>query len=387
MINFTNFTKLSLKKGQQELYQSFKRSFFSAAQTRTVKKETHIDLRAEFQELLRETTISREEIHKVKLQEENKKKETFAQAEKDWNEKNESLKKEWEQKRSNEDEDNHVSEAKKNLSAKSSGDNGNGNKNDNEDKEKINKSDKDNKDDKNSNKKFNMNEKNNKDENKDAVNPFSKFINGFVKVRKQTFPGEQNVDLIFESRKKEAQLLKSKIKEPTEEEIAEIEALIPEWKRGAVVLIADQPHAEKLSIFEQARRNLTIHAKNLKIYQESIKNYQNSEVRLLVNDLKESYTNVKENIKDSQNPFFVVSRDLIDRVPFKSPSALAITIMRKNDPNFDLILFEKEVDGIFKQLMTAFVKDDLDTVKLLAGETALAVLTSELRSRRERVSI
>ena len=193
------------------------------------------------------------------------------------------------------------------------------------------------------------------------------------------------MELLLEKRKMEAKLLKSKIKEATDEEIAEIEASIPEWKRGALVLVETDAPKEKLSIFDIAKRNLAYHIKNLKLYQEAQNKLKDSEVSLLLDDFKKSYSNVKENIKESQNPLFVVSRDIIDRVAFKSPSSQAIQIMRKYDPNFELHNFEKEVEVVFKQLMKAYFQDKLDLVRSICSESALAVLSSEIKSRRERV--
>ena len=88
---------------------------------------------------------------------------------------------------------------------------------------------------------------------------------------------------------------------------------------------------------------------------------------------------------ESQSTLFVVTRNLTDKVKFVSPSSQAIKIMRKHDPGFELYDFEKEVNFIFKQLMTAYINDDLDMIKKLSGETALAVLSSDIKSRRERV--
>ena len=65
----------------------------------------------------------------------------------------------------------------------------------------------------------------------------------------------------------------------------------------------------------------------------------------------------------------------------------SLSLKSNGNVTFDLILFEKEVNGIFSQLMTAFINDDLETVKLVAGEVALAILTNEIKSRRERVTI
>ena len=352
MINLT-FKRL-------RLYQNIKRFYFSSPQTRLSQKTKNIDLKGEFENILRENKSFENEGNKIKLEElkinmkqdlnNNKFNEASENTENNLNE-NESK---------NKESINNESQTSENIKLKSESE------------------------EKKSNYSFKKKNMNNSEEEKQ--NAFSKFINGFVKVWKQTFPGEQNYDEIHEIRKKQAQSLKAKIKEPKDEEIAELEAQIPEWKRGALVLISDQPESERESIFEQARKNLVVHVKNLSIYKESVDKYNNSEVKLLVKDLKESYSNVRENIKESQNPLFVVSRDLIDRVPFNSSSSLAISIMRKHDPLFDLVLFEKEVEYVFKQLMTAAINDDLDTVKLLSGESALAILTSEIRSRRERVS-
>jgi hypothetical protein len=242
---------------------------------------------------------------------------------------------------------------------------------------------------KNKDKKKDTNQKfkTSKKEEEDKPNPAKKYLYKFVDIWKRTFPGEQNMEKLMEERKLQAQNLKSKIKEPTDEEIAAIEETIPEWKRGAIIQIEAESVTEKRSIFEMAGDNISRHVRNLKLYQDAQKSFENSELNLLMEDLKVSYSNIKENLKESQNPFLVVSRDLMDRVSFKSPSSQAISIMRKHDPNFDLILFEKEVHTIFKQLITASVRDDMDLIRNLAGESALAILSSEVKSRKERVRI
>ena len=93
----------------------------------------------------------------------------------------------------------------------------------------------------------------------------------------------------------------------------------------------------------------------------------------------------------------MMSRVIVDRVSFKSSSAEATRIMRKYDPGFNLIDFEKEVDVkyfiiniiqiIFQQLMKAFLNDDIDSAKLVSGETALGLVTGMIKSRKERVDL
>jgi hypothetical protein len=377
LINLKNQQKyLTSIRAYNNLPNFIKKNYLSTSQNKSNKSSEKIDLRSEFQDMLKETKISEEEVQNRKKEEEMKLKETMDQAKKDFDAKQENLKNEWEKKRHSNAEEDQESDLKINHIKKKFTSAFYFNKDKPEGKEE--------KGEKNSSDK---NEETEKISEPSEPTKFSKFLSGFAKVWRETFPGEENVELLLEKRKLEAQILKSKIKEPTEEEIEQIEASIPEWKRGAVVLVMDQPPEEAASFFDVAKRNLKSHVKNLKIYKEAQESLQNSELSLLVEDLKTSYTNVRENLKESQNPFFVVSRDLMDRVNFKSPSALATQVMRKHDPNFELVLFEKEVDAIFKQLMMAYVKDDLDTVRLVAGDMALAVLTNDIKSRRERVRI
>lgn len=411
-----NFTKLNtyLKKFKPRvglkltLNKSYGKNFFNSSQVKKDKKSSSdkIDLKQEFEEMLKSTKISEEELKMKTRQEEYKKKETMNNINKEYEERNKNLKEEWEQKRNTTEEENnteskikldHIKKKVKsafffNKMNKPQGKTTTTQAEEETKDEKVEAESKEKKTETESIEDNNEKKSEEKTQSKSTSSEpgsFQKLYNGFLNVWKQTFPGEENMDLLFEKRRLEAQILKSKIKEPTEEEIEQIEAAIPEWKRGAVVLVQDDSSSEKIktSIFDLAKNNLTRHVRNLKIYKDAQKSYENSEISLLMEDLKTSYNNVRDNLKESQNPLLVVSRDLVDRVPYTSSSSQATIIMRKHDPNFELILFEKEVTGIFKQLITAFINDDLDTVKLIAGEVALALLTNEIKSRRERVTI
>jgi hypothetical protein len=397
-----NFTKLYFKniKSQGLTYsitKIFGKSFFNSSQVKKEKKSTteKIDLKQEFEEMLKTNKISEDDLKLKTMQEEKKKKETYDNINKEYEERNKTLKDQWEQNRNTTEEENYtehkikIDHIKKKVKSafyfnKMSAQEGKTSTSQAESETKEEKSEErkeEKKETKSDEKKFQAKQNS-------EPSSFQKLYKGFLNVWKQTFPGEENMDLLFEKRRQEAQILKSRIKEPTEEEIEQLEAAIPEWKRGAVVLVQDESSQKiKTSIFELAKLNLTRHVKNLKIYKDAQKSYDNSEISLLMEDLKTSYHNVKDNLRESQNPLLVVSRDLVDRVPYTSTSAQATTIMRKHDPNFDMILFEKEVTGIFKQLITAFINDDLETVKLIAGEVALALLTNEIKSRRERVKL
>lgn len=59
-------------------------------------------------------------------------------------------------------------------------------------------------------------------------------------------------------------------------------------------------------------------------------------------------------------------------------------MIRKQDPLFDLIEFESEVEHLVRQLLNTSFNDDIETLKLLATEQALAILTTMIKQRLER---
>lgn len=55
------------------------------------------------------------------------------------------------------------------------------------------------------------------------------------------------------------------------------------------------------------------------------------------------------------------------------------------ESDFDILNFEREVHVIFKQLMHHFNHDDLESIQMLAEDTALGLFTGIITARRERV--
>ena len=91
-----NFTKLSLKKIKlSPLNQNFfRKNFFNSSQVKKDKKSgtDNINLKDEFEEMLKTTKISDEELKKKISQEEKMKKETLENINKEWEERNKNLK-------------------------------------------------------------------------------------------------------------------------------------------------------------------------------------------------------------------------------------------------------------------------------------------------------
>jgi len=181
----------------------------------------------------------------------------------------------------------------------------------------------------------------------------------------------------------EAKIIKERIKEPTEEEIIAAESLIPEWKKGALVLIIEDTINEKKSIFDIATDKMKKHVRNSESYKNFVESDAYKELQQIKTDYLEAKKNFRDEISGSQNPFIVVSRDLLDKVQVKSTTAHATNLMRKIDPNFDLFEFEKEVDFIFKKFFEAFLNDDIDFLEKVSANAALGMMSGVIKARKE----
>jgi len=104
---------------------------------------------------------------------------------------------------------------------------------------------------------------------------------------------------------------------------------------------------------------------------------------------KEDYQIAKENIRDelafSQNPLIRITKDLLDKIPTKSETSSAFEILRRTDPDFDIFQLESEVEYLVKQIMGACFRDDSELISKLSSDTALGMLTSIIKTRKERV--
>jgi hypothetical protein len=124
-------------------------------------------------------------------------------------------------------------------------------------------------------------------------------------------------------------------------------------------------------------------------HSEAYITYRNSDTYKELEQFKKDFDVARKNMQDelsaAQNPILVASRDILDRIQFKSSTATATKVMRKYEPDFDIFSLESEVDEVLKQLLNAFFKDDLDTVQKLSGNTALGMLTSVIKTRAEMV--
>lgn len=59
--------------------------------------------------------------------------------------------------------------------------------------------------------------------------------------------------------------------------------------------------------------------------------------------------------------------------------------MRKIDPDFNFVAFEKECEVLVNQMMSAYFKEDLEMLQKLTAEGALGLFTGILRLRKEKV--
>jgi len=227
----------------------------------------------------------------------------------------------------------------------------------------------------------------NEEEEKKEVKPSlaSKVVKGFAKLWRDTFPREIDYNQIMSNKMEEARALKEKIiYAKDEEEIEKLESSVFDWKKTAIILIAENIVSEKKSMLSYYSDIIGEKIKNTEAYDKVKTTNTYKEYEQFKEDLDVIKVNIRENISMSYNPAVIVAKDLVDKVIVKSASSVAIEILRKQDPNFDFYELESQVKYMFKAVLDAWYKDDVERLELLTTETALGVLTGIIKTRKER---
>lgn len=195
----------------------------------------------------------------------------------------------------------------------------------------------------------------------------------------RTFPSETQIENQMNINKENAIKIKSQLKENSEEEILKYEASIPEWKRNAIIIIESPSKSLK------KKKSQIIKLISYNPLSRSITSiYNKSDLKVLMKDFKQSYSNLKYNLKFTSNPMIMLMRDLIEKAHFKSSVSQATEIMKKYQPNFDVCVFEKEMKIVLKQIFNLYMNDDSKGLQMICGESAYAMFNNEIKTRREK---
>ena len=197
---------------------------------------------------------------------------------------------------------------------------------------------------------------------------------------KKTFSDEDDIEELFNLRKKESQKIKSELKLISENDIDKFNSLIPEWKRNGIILV--NSHLPKKNFqFKKYLKFFTLHPSKFPLIK---KLYRSSDLYLLSKDIKQSYSNIKYNLNFTGNPLLTLPRDLLEKIQIRSPLSKSYEIMKKYDKNFTIEKFEKEIELVFKQFLRISKGNDITQIKKIASESALALIKNDIKERKQK---
>lgn len=202
---------------------------------------------------------------------------------------------------------------------------------------------------------------------------------GFTKdLFYNTFPEDEDPEIIFQKRKQKA--IKALKNTNNLNRKIFIDESIPKYKRTAIINVNNYNKNKRISlsnIFHSVFYNQWLTRKFNSIYSKS-------DLKILIGDFKQSYSNIKFNINFSCNPLIAIPRDIIQKIEFTSSTSYMIDIMRKYDKNFSLNNLENEVKGVFAQLLEYSKEENYEKMKLVSSESALALIKNEIKERKNK---
>lgn len=208
----------------------------------------------------------------------------------------------------------------------------------------------------------------------------NRLITSISNLFTKTFPSESQIENQMNLNKQNAIKIKFTLKEISSEEILKYESSLPEWKRNAIVIVNSPPKTSSLKNKRYLFNLITYNPLSRTV----ISIYNKSDLKILMKDFKQSYSNLRYNLRFTSNPIIMLIRDVIDKVHFKSSVSQATEIMKKHRPNFNICVFEKEMKIVLKQLFTLYMNDDSKRLKMICCESAYAMLNNEIKGRREK---
>ena len=201
-----------------------------------------------------------------------------------------------------------------------------------------------------------------------------------INLYRRTFPKEDNIEALFESRRKATLKIKNELKLIPDEDIEKYNSFIPEWKRNSIVLINTSLPTNKFKLTKYLKRLMP----SLERFPKLQKLYHKSDLYYITKDLKKSLSNIRYNLTFTSNPLITVPKDLLEKVQFKSPLSKCVEIMKQCDKDFTIEKFEKEIQYVFKQFLTLSKGNDLSKIKKIASESALALVKNDIKERKDK---
>ena len=196
----------------------------------------------------------------------------------------------------------------------------------------------------------------------------------------ETFPNHESEfqNKVKKNKEKYAKVQAEKEKydrDYTPEEYEQMDAAIPEWKKGSITVKEGQKQRETFSM--RIRKKVMDKISNTELYQELQESEAFKEYKKESKDTEKSYDafrdNVSESIDSSQSPVIKgVSNTYTKIKDLSTQTSSALAGMKDIDPLFDIQELEEDAQGIFELTFTTFLEQNMEDLQEMCCDGALA---------------
>lgn len=140
-------------------------------------------------------------------------------------------------------------------------------------------------------------------------------------------------------------------------------------------------YIEKKSVLDSIFSKMNTYLKKLA---EDDEEYEKmlEEFKELKSSYKESKSNIQQTVKSSENTIIQKGIDIVDKTKSKMGSK-AMEIIKKHDPDFDLLEFEEEALYIFETIYSKFLEQDMEYLEGVCVNDAFGYFKNIIAQQQE----
>lgn len=165
----------------------------------------------------------------------------------------------------------------------------------------------------------------------------------------------------------------------------EFEDQIPDWKKGALENVARTQEIADLGYRNKFMGKLSTY------FQRAIENDEEYEKMIqemdkMKNSLKEIKHNVSDKLQSSDVEMVKKGFDIYEKT-IKNMGSKTMDAIRKWDPEFDLLEFEREAQYIFEEVYAKFLEHDVEYLEGVCANEALGYFKSMINFHESTESV
>ena len=184
----------------------------------------------------------------------------------------------------------------------------------------------------------------------------------FKDLWQETFPSDdRKVKTRIEKRREIAKVQQNY----TEEEIAQMQEAIPEWKRTAITAVdEDQVQEERAGFFRRLTKKIGSKVNDTTIAKKIVESEEYRDFKKKYREIKQEASEFKEDFKDevetTQNPLVGKAKSMGDYIFQETELSQAIGKMKMYDPEFDILDLHYEIEEIFTDMFDNYLEGNLE---------------------------